>query len=924
MAEVLGAVSSITTLIEVSFKVSRYLLAVKDGQKDRDRVRQEISMITGMLSFLKDQVAASNEDPEIFATLQTLVAPQGPLDQFADLLKRLESKLVVGGGAKKIGKSFLWPFRKEEVKNILASLERQKAFFDLAQQNDHIRLSQAIRYDVADMKQRMSGIDEKLSQLMLDALDEYQDSPGIVEMLSRLQQSTSINILITSRPVISIEQRLENVRKVEIRAHNDDLKLYISNRIPTLHCIRSRPELQALVADEIIHAADGMFLLARLHFDSLLDRASPKAIKNALEKVPKGSNALPFVYNSKMDRINNQTSYSRDQAIKVLSWLFFALRPLSISELEAALAIEIGSEEFDKDNITNIDHLTSLCKGFATIDRESEIVRFSHYTVREFFDSTHEKHLPKAQAYIAKTCLTCISCINFQQRPRRGSDSKLENYALRNWGEHARHAQSELESLALTFFGKENNVKVIFSMIQYSLGDRYWSSMIPDPELASIYMCAYFDLDVLAKRLIEEGANPHVGKTFSRSPLAWAIREDNINIIPLLMEFSCGPRSNVSQKLTGHPERQWTCDEDGDGLLHYAIKAGSTEAVKVLLEHDNVDINAQNHKGNTPLALAAAFGLFEISAVAQHCSLAAAHGQETIGELLLGPHELDINGVGYSGYTGSHSGPLSIRGEYLRTLQVLLERESIDINGKHSGGQTALIFAVRTGIVQVVESLLSRHDIDVNGKDDAGATALTYASQAGHSRMVRLLLHQPGIKPDSQDFVGRTPLSYAVSYGWKSVVSYFLSRSDIEPNLRLRNGRTPLLLAVVEGGSRYGQGRYARSGKYVKEEGETRDFTEEENSRLSYDILKLLLQHPTVDPLACDDKNMGALQYAVMKGNKDHLRLLLTHEKVHSYLCGIVKSDGYVYSDDLGSLSGHQVRIKKFDITSENMECCEA
>jgi len=52
-------------------------------------------------------------------------------------LKRLESKLAPAKDWRKVGKAIVWPFQKEEIKEILNVIERQKTFFNLTLQNDH-------------------------------------------------------------------------------------------------------------------------------------------------------------------------------------------------------------------------------------------------------------------------------------------------------------------------------------------------------------------------------------------------------------------------------------------------------------------------------------------------------------------------------------------------------------------------------------------------------------------------------------------------------------------------------------------------------------------------------------------------------------------------------------------------------------------
>jgi hypothetical protein len=101
------------------------------------------------------------------------------------------------------------------------------------------------------------------------------------------------------------------------------------------------------------------FLLAQLHFDSLTDKISPKAIKCALNRLPKGSDALDVAYDEAMERIVNQKSGFRELAEQFLSWITYAQRPLTVRELQHALAVEPGEPELDEDNISEIEELVS-------------------------------------------------------------------------------------------------------------------------------------------------------------------------------------------------------------------------------------------------------------------------------------------------------------------------------------------------------------------------------------------------------------------------------------------------------------------------------------------------------------------------------------------------------------------------------------
>jgi cell division septal protein FtsQ len=79
--------------------------------------------------------------------------------------------------------------------------------------------------------------------------------------------------------------------------------------------------------------------------DSLIDRTTPKAMKQALKRLPKGSEALDKAYDKALERVEAQKEGFRELATQVLSWITYAARPLTTLELQQALAVEVGTSE---------------------------------------------------------------------------------------------------------------------------------------------------------------------------------------------------------------------------------------------------------------------------------------------------------------------------------------------------------------------------------------------------------------------------------------------------------------------------------------------------------------------------------------------------------------------------------------------------
>ena len=67
-----------------------------------------------------------------------------------------------------MGKAFKWPFEKEEMRDILNTIERLKTFLSLARQNDHIALSKAIKTQIEVMNTEISETSAGLTKLQID------------------------------------------------------------------------------------------------------------------------------------------------------------------------------------------------------------------------------------------------------------------------------------------------------------------------------------------------------------------------------------------------------------------------------------------------------------------------------------------------------------------------------------------------------------------------------------------------------------------------------------------------------------------------------------------------------------------------------------------------------------------------------------
>src|SRR5437762_2958043 len=91
---------------------------------------------------------------------------------------------------------------------------------------------------------------------------------------------------------------------------------------------------------------------------------------------------LYTAYSETIDRI--EKAGSKSTAIKILSWLFHARRPIHMDEVREIVSVRIQDSDLVTDFLDRKDLLIQSCQGLVAFDERSGILRFTHYTVQEF------------------------------------------------------------------------------------------------------------------------------------------------------------------------------------------------------------------------------------------------------------------------------------------------------------------------------------------------------------------------------------------------------------------------------------------------------------------------------------------------------------------------------------------------------------
>ncbi|KAF2186071.1 hypothetical protein K469DRAFT_707252 [Zopfia rhizophila CBS 207.26] len=431
--------------------------------------------------------------------------------------------------------------------------------------------------------------------IVVDALDECQDSDStrrqFLAKLCDLQAGRDVRLMATSRFIPEIVDWFNEALKLEVQASKEDVKRFVAGQICRLpRCIQRDPALQEIVQEKIVEAVDGMFLLARLHTDSLLDKRTVKDVKSTLAKLCKGLAALDEAYEEAIQRIEGQLSGDYERAKKVPSWITYAKRPLTTTEMCCALAVEPGEAELDPENMPDVEDLLSVCAGLVVVDQESAVIRLVHYTTQEYFERIRDEWDPGAQLHIACTCLTYLSfsifktgsCSSDEEFQERLQESQFLDYAAKHWGEHAATVEDQICELACSFLSHSESVSCAVQVLSRpTYRYRHYSQDYPK-DSTGLHLTARFGLLVVLETLLpsqerETALALERRDSYNQAVLYLAAEHGHQKIVKLLLDK--GADANAQGGVYGN-------------ALQAASFRGHEQVVKLLLDK-GADVGAR-------------------------------------------------------------------------------------------------------------------------------------------------------------------------------------------------------------------------------------------------------------------------------------------------------------------------------------------
>jgi ankyrin repeat protein len=414
---------------------------------------------------------------------------------------------------------------------------------------------------------------------------------------------------------------------------------------------------------------------------------------------------LDETYGRMLDRIG---STDRRDALVLLRWLAYAMRPLTLAELQAAVTIRPEDDDVDfgdegdlGDSLSILSGLVVFSERVTASDSSIEVdedasqhvmtaevgdldpdthIRLAHFSVKEYLESTRisasSASLFRLEAgachrFLSQSCLTYLAF--YSKRDKTTSpkldffDFNLLNYAATKWYDHSRLQSGDDVSREVALL---ENIDVRFDWLRideiYSGGlgrVQYTIDNIP-----SMHYAVTCRLPLVVKELLKAGDDVNADWRFCG---------------PLLVAATRGADEALIKVLLAHGANINKTTPDYENALYHAASRGLT--LTKLLVDNGADVNLACDRGTA-------------------LSAACEKGDQSV-------------------------------------VRFLFERGArVDINGFRA--DTPLTIAASRGHKEILEFLIAKGaDVDdVNSSADHGTTPLGAAAESGHTDIVAILI----------------------------------------------------------------------------------------------------------------------------------------------------------------------------------------
>ncbi|GMG10114.1 unnamed protein product [Aspergillus oryzae] len=471
-------------------------------------------------------------------------------------------------------------------------------------------------------------------------------------------------------------------------------------------------------------------------------------------------------------------------AYRVISWVFYARRPLSVDELTEALAAQTqrGNNCLDMNYAPpDIQIVISYCSGLIVANSSTEKIEFVHLTAYQYFEENHHEH-----PWIAKSLKEIsLTCLRFLQNPSLTSSADQMFPA----NEHT------YISLSLLMDGsQESGATGLHLVARFGLVTQLRDLLkeIPVSEINSrdpygqtplVLAVRHGHWDIINVILDDSNVDPNLSDDDGRSPLSIASQLGYSSVVEKLLS-------------TGETDLNLPAF-DGWSPLMYASRGNHTEIIKLLLADKKIHANFTSPDGQTALKLAVEMGFTDVVRLLLESGRVETNPSDSTSRdtfmtaLENGDKDIIYLLLEY-GYTNAiETSTLPSSAGLVPTVGLICRSSSLFTYDGSPETRRIFWMAVEKGFVDMVLLLLRTGKADPNLTDSAKKSALMLAVENKHKEVVEALLC---VAPHADPIPG---LQAAISMKQIATIRSFLGIAGVDPNTQDRvSGQTALMAAI--------------------------------------------------------------------------------------------------------------------------------
>ncbi|KAJ7872996.1 hypothetical protein B0H13DRAFT_1723593, partial [Mycena leptocephala] len=290
--------------------------------------------------------------------------------------------------------------------------------------------------------------------IVIDALDECRNRGELVDFIRELLDWNlpNLHMAVTSR-----REGFDTLRQFSIEIPltpadvEGDIHKYVTEKVGVQGW---EHEVKELVTKALVEQGKGMFRLVSCQLEVLDQWDSPAELKQALAKLP---GTLTAIYDHILE---NLPQNRRNRVDKIMQWLVYAARPITLAEVVDAGAFNFADFSFSpEDQSVGWDRILNMCGSLVTATTtenggldETSVITLAHASVEEYLlagESTTAKkcgvNQQSADHLITRTCLGYL-CYFDESHPLEKANVDqfpLAQYAAEFWPFHANRSKEK-------------------------------------------------------------------------------------------------------------------------------------------------------------------------------------------------------------------------------------------------------------------------------------------------------------------------------------------------------------------------------------------------------------------------------------------------------------------------------------------------